>query len=81
MTDVTPIPIIGIVARTGTFPVYDRLLDGQLAQMLTSWRADGATYLDITMRLRSDHGIAVSVDTVRRWVDIASQATDPEPAA
>lgn len=77
MTLATIVPIIGIVARTGTFPLYDRLTGGTLAKNLASMRADGKTYLEIAVFLRNEHGIDVSLDTVRRW---CIDATGPEAA-
>jgi hypothetical protein len=59
------------MARTGTFPVYDRLLDGQLGAKLLGWRADGLTAEDIAFLLRSDFEIKVSVSTIHRWLALA----------
>lgn len=58
------------MARSSTYPLVDRILDGRLADLLTTWRAEGATFLDIAYRLRSEHDIKVSVATVQRWVEM-----------
>lgn len=57
------------MARSSTFPLVDRILDGQLADLLTTWRGEGATFQDIAYRLRADHDIKVSIATVQRWVE------------
>jgi hypothetical protein len=59
------------MARTGTYPVYDRLLDGQLGAKLLAWRTDGLTAEDIAFLLRTDHEIKVSVSTIHRWLALA----------
>lgn len=52
-----------------TFHLYDRILDGQLGQTLTTWRNEDppASYTEIVVRLR-ELGVAVSQETVRRWM-------------
>lgn len=55
------------MARTGTFPLYDRIMEGKLSALLTEWRAEGASYQEVAHRLR-DHDINVSHETVRRWI-------------
>ena len=55
--------------------MYDRLLDGTLADKLCDWRRDGATYLQIRDELVA-LGVPVSVETVRRWC--ASVGAHPE---
>lgn len=58
------------MARTSTFPLIDRLLDGQLATLLRSWDDDDDVSLDeMVYRLRADHGIQVSRSTVARWLN------------
>lgn len=59
------------MARTGTYPVYDRLLDGRLGDTLLGWKAEGTSVEDMAFRLRLDHDIKVSVSTVHRWLGIA----------
>jgi len=67
------------MARTGTYPVYDRLLDGQLGPTLLAWRDEGISVEDMAFRLRSEHAIKVSVSTVHRWLAIAE--TESEQAS
>lgn len=59
------------MARSSTYPLVDRILDGRLADLLTDWRAEGVTLQDIAYRLRSEHDIKVSIATVKRWVGLA----------
>lgn len=61
------------MARSSTFPLVDRILDGQLTALLTTWRGEGATFQDIAYRLRAEHDIRVSIATVQRWVDITNE--------
>ena len=61
--------------RTSTFPLYDRLCDGQLAQILSDLTAEGLSQEEITWRLRERHDVHVSKSTVRRWIaDLESEA-------
>lgn len=55
------------MARRPLFPLYDRILDGQLAAILTGWRAEGTSYEEMAGRLRDEHQIIVTSETVRRW--------------
>ena len=54
------------MARTGTFHLYDRLTNGRLAELILNWQAEGVTFDEIALRLRSE-GVVVSRETVRRW--------------
>jgi len=65
------------VGTKGTFPLVDRILDGQLAERLTEWRAAGDSYASIVYKLRSEHDVTVSIETVRRWL----KALDAEAVA
>lgn len=56
------------MARTSTFPLVDRILDGQLRQRLNEWRSAGDSFETMAFRLR-DLGFAVSASTVRRWCE------------
>jgi intein-encoded DNA endonuclease-like protein len=47
-----------------------------LADCLAAWRHDGDTFTEIAWRLRTDHGITVSAETVRQWC-----STNDGPAA
>lgn len=57
------------------FPLVDRLLDGSLADKLAAWRADGLSYFEISNRLRVEHDVQITPDTVRRWCQQATEAT------
>lgn len=51
------------------FDLYDRLIGGNFASLLWEWRnTDGDSLADIVHRLRDEHDIKVSVETVRRWL-------------
>lgn len=63
------------MANRGTFHLIDRLLDGQLAALLGRWNAEGVSNYEIAQRLRDEHRVTVSAETVRRWVnDLAPDA-------
>lgn len=69
------------MARTSSFPVYDRLkFGGRLAETLTAWRADGLSIDEVMIRLHAED-VPVSRSTVVRWLDIATQADDGPEAA
>lgn len=53
--------------RTSTYPLYDRILNGRLGELLMGWRDEGASPNEMAYRLR-DRGVTVSPDTVRRWL-------------
>lgn len=55
------------MARTSRFDLYDRILGGQLASILTGMRAEGLSIVDVTFRLRALE-VHVSTDTVARWL-------------
>jgi hypothetical protein len=61
------------------FPLVDRLVGGDLEQRITAWRAEGVSFSEIAFRLREQHEINVTAETVRRWV--SQFAVDTEPAA
>lgn len=54
------------MASRSTYPLYNRLTDGQLESLLRAWRAEGLSFAEITYRLR-DQDIATSASTVHRW--------------
>lgn len=60
--------------RTSTFPLYDRLCGGQLAEILTGWQAEGLSQEEMTYRLRESHDVRVSKSTVRRWLAELTEA-------
>lgn len=69
--------------RSSTLPLYDALLDGQLSELLTTWRTEGVSIQEMTWRLRermADHPeiAPVGPDTIRRWI---RQLKIAEPAA
>jgi hypothetical protein len=47
------------MARSSTFPLVDRILDGRLGDLLTDWRAEGATFQDIAYQGLDRHCPAV----------------------
>lgn len=57
------------MGRGSIRPLVDKLLDGQLAALLEAWRTEGLSYNDMAYRLRSEHDINVSQETIRRWCD------------
>lgn len=57
------------MGRAPTFPLFDRILDGKLAELLTGWRDEGLSYLDISFKLRSEHELTVSPSTIQRWIE------------
>ena len=56
------------MARTSTYPLVDRALGGTLDTLLKEWREEGLSLADISYRLRSDHDIKVSANTIGRWL-------------
>ncbi len=65
------------MARTSTYPLYDRLLNGELGSMLLGWRREGHSFEEIAFRLRA-YDVEVSAETVRQWVKVVPKT---EPAA
>ena len=55
------------MARTSTFLLYDRILDGGLQARLLEWREEGVSVTDMAYRLR-DKDVKVAPETVRRWL-------------
>ena len=62
------------VSNRSRFDLADKALDGTLATLLDTWRAEGAGYETISRRLERQ-GVVVSRETVRRWVKIAKETT------
>lgn len=52
---------------TSTAVLVDRLIPGGLEPFLREARDSGETFLDIAFRLRAEHDIRVTEETVRRW--------------
>jgi hypothetical protein len=48
-----------------------------LAGCLASWRDTGHTFAEIAWRLRTDHSITVSAETVRQWCNDDNVAVSP----
>lgn len=55
------------MAPTDTRTLVDRLIPGGLNAYLAAARGNGDTYATITRRLREEHAIEVTQETVRRW--------------
>jgi len=67
------------MARTSTFLLYDRILDGKLAPLLLRWRAEGLSNTEMAFRLREqEQDIKVDPQTVRRWL---RRLDEKQPAA
>lgn len=64
------------MAPTDTSKLVDRLIPGGLAAYLTEARENGQTFADITFRLRTEHDIEVTQETVRRWCLAYVQPTE-----
>lgn len=63
------------MARQATFPLYDRILDGKLNDLLRSLTANGAKAAEVRDILRDEHEVTVSVETVRRWIQALEKGT------
>lgn len=72
------------MARQSTFPLYDRILGGQLREILTTWQAEGVSLAEMSFRLR-ERDVHVAAETVRRWLrDLDDEPDGPandEPKA
>lgn len=62
------------MARTDTYPLVDRIVDGGLQAFLAAARSAGESFETIAFRLRSEHDITVSAETVRKWCDRTPEA-------
>lgn len=56
------------MSRSPVHPLYDRLLDGRLDDLLEELSGQGLTPPQVRDRLRDEHRVDVSVATVRRWL-------------
>lgn len=63
------------MAPTDTRALIDRLIPGGLDAFLTSARSNGETFGDIAFRLRAEHDIKVTQETVRRWCGDLAEAS------
>lgn len=62
---------------TPLFPLYDRIVGGNLESLLREWRAGGESFLSIRDRLLAEHEISVNPEMVRRWCnDLGISAPD-----
>lgn len=50
-----------------TFPLFDRLFDGTLAERLQEWRDEDQSHETIARLIRDEKGVTASMTTVRRW--------------
>lgn len=65
-----------------TFPAYDRIVPGGLEAFLRQERDEGRSLRSIVAKLSADHGISVSVETVRGWCHANGISTErPEAIA
>jgi hypothetical protein len=55
------------MAPTSTSVLVDRIIPGGLKPFLETARGNDETFADITYRLRAEHDIRVTEETVRRW--------------
>lgn len=67
--------------RSDIFPLADRLVPGGLAEYLTAARAEGQSHENITFRLRDEHDIKVSTETVRKWCRRTGADSSPTDTA
>lgn len=68
------------VARTDTFPLVNRLVPGGLAAFLNGAREAGQSHDTIAYRLRAEHGVVTSGETVRKWCARVNDPAEPEEA-
>jgi intein-encoded DNA endonuclease-like protein len=47
----------------------DAALGGKLDELLAGWRSEGQSYEAIARRLETEHGVVLSMWTVKRWCD------------
>lgn len=69
------------MAPTDTSHLVDRIIPGGLDAFLTDARAADQTFADIAYRLRSEHEITVTQETVRRWCADRLASDDESKAA
>ena len=55
------------MASTDTYPLVDRIVPGGLPPFLAAARERGESFETIAYRLRNEHGIAVTSETIRKW--------------
>lgn len=64
------------MAPTDTSKLVDRIIPGGLSDYLTTARDSGETYANIAFRLRTEHDIEVTQETVRRWCSLFVEQGD-----
>lgn len=64
---------------TDTYPLVDRIVTGGLPAFLTEAREAGESHETIAYRLRSEHDITVSAETVRKWCARVDSASSSSP--
>jgi hypothetical protein len=55
------------VVASSTFQMADRVLNGQLRQVLTDFYLDTRSWEEVSRRLYAQHDIRISGQTLRRW--------------
>lgn len=74
--DTVRVRLAADMARTSGYDLADRVLDGQLGDLLIDW-ADSdprVSYFDMALRLRDEHDLHVSPSTLVRWLKLAREA-------
>lgn len=61
------------MAATDTYPLVDRLVHGGLPAFLAAARSAGDSHETIAYRLRTEHDITVTAETVRKWCQRATE--------
>jgi len=67
--------------RSRLFILADRIAGGNLAEQLTTWRAEGLSLIAISFRLHDEHSVDVSHETIRRWLDEYCPIADDDKVA
>lgn len=62
------------MAPRSTKPLVDAALGGKLDELLSGWRAEGKSYEAIARHLEAEHGVVLSMWTVKRWCDETAEA-------
>lgn len=55
------------MAPTDTFRLVDRIIPGGLHAFLSTARDNDETFAQMSYRLRAEHDVEVTQETVRRW--------------
>lgn len=64
------------MAATDTYPLINRIVPGGLDAFLSGARAEGLSHEQIAYRLRSQHDIEISAETIRKWCQRLEPAGD-----